>query len=258
MLGKSVSGRVNREIFFPFRADWCYPAEPMKIKMILSHAFVCRFAILMTIALLGVSCATPPGEYNAPAYRPTNQKNVRVKVSLQNRMVYVMEGNRALLVTPTAIGKAGHETPMGNFKAFNRIKNKRSNTYGYYVKGDQIKPGKSSKTPRGHRYVGFPMPYWVEFKSAYGFHAGSVWPMPRSHGCLRLHPNVAPKFFALVPAGTPINIQQTQPEDQTLGKNVRRPTDYADPDPAKPIMISAGAFPPPKGPIFSNGVNASR
>lgn len=230
----------------------------MKFKMNLSFAVLYRLFFLLAIGMFGVSCATDLGEYNAPAYRPMNQKNVRVKVSLQNRMVYVMEGNRALLVTPTAIGKAGHETPLGNFNAFNRIEKKRSNTYGYYVKGDQITPGKSSRTPRGHRYVGFPMPYWVEFKSAYGFHAGSVWPMPRSHGCLRLHPNVAPKFFALVPAGTPINVSQTQAEDQTLGKNVRRPTDYADPDPPKPVMISAGAFPPPKGPVFSDVANASR
>lgn len=230
----------------------------MKIKINLSCAVLCRVVLLSLVGMFGISCATNVGEYDAPAYRPTNQKNVKVKVSLQNRMVYVMEGNRALLVTPTAIGKPGHETPLGNFKAFNRIEKKRSNTYGYYVKGDQIIPGKSSKTPRGYRYVGFPMPYWVEFKSAYGFHAGSVWPMPRSHGCLRLHPNVAPKFFALVPAGTPINISHTQPEDHTLGKNVRRPTDYADPDPPKPVMISTAAFPPPKGPIFADDVRVSQ
>ena len=238
----------------------------MKIKKSQSQAIetsvamnLCRGALLMAITLLGISCATKElGEYDAPAYRPTNQKNVRVKVSLQNRMVYVMEGNRALLVTPTAIGKPGHETPLGNFNAFNRIEKKRSNTYGYFVKGNQIVPGKRTKMPRGNRYVGFPMPYWVEFKSAYGFHAGSVWPVPRSHGCLRLHPNVAPKFFALVPAGTPINIAHTQPEDQTLGKNVRRPTDYADPDPPRSVMISSAAFPAPKGAIFSGEGSSSR
>ena len=105
----------------------------MKFKMNLSFAVLYRLFFLLAIGMFGVSCATDLGEYNAPAYRPMNQKNVRVKVSLQNRMVYVMEGNRALLVTPTAIGKAGHETPLGNFNAFNRIEKKRSNTYGYYV-----------------------------------------------------------------------------------------------------------------------------
>lgn len=218
-----------------------------------SATIACRVFFLLALGVFGVSCVTKNlGEYDAPAYRPANQKNVRVKVSLQNRMVYVMEGNRALLVTPTAIGKPGNETPTGSFHAFNRIEKKRSNTYGYFVGGSQIIPGKSSNTPRGYSYVGFPMPYWVEFKSAYGFHAGSVWPVPRSHGCLRLHPNVAPKFFALVPEGTPINIAHTQPEDQILGKDVRRPTDYADPDPPAAVMTSSAAFPPPKGPLFVN------
>ena len=217
-----------------------------------------RATFLSLVGMFGIGCAVNLGEYDAPAYRPVNQKNVKVKVSLQNRMVYVMEGNRALLVTPTAIGKAGHETPTGNFRAFNRIKNKRSNTYGFHVMGNQIAHGKSSRTPRGHRYVGYPMPYWVEFTSAYGFHAGSVYPEPRSHGCLRLHPNVAPKFFALVPAGTLINISQTQWEDQNLGKNVRRPTDFNDPDPPLPVMISTSAFPPPKGPIFANDERVAR
>ena len=163
-----------------------------------------------------------------------------------------MEGNRALLVTPVAIGKAGHETPRGNFSCYKKIEKKRSNTYGFHVSGSAIRPGKSSKTPRGARYVGYPMPYWVEFKSAYGFHAGSVYPEPRSHGCLRLHKNVAPKFFALVNSSTSVNIAHTQPEDATLGKNVRRPTDYADPDLPAPLIITSAAFPPPKGPLFKD------
>ena len=52
-------------------------------------------------------------KYDVVAYKPRNPGNVRVKVSLQNRMVYVMEGNRPLLVTPTTIGKPGATTPTG-------------------------------------------------------------------------------------------------------------------------------------------------
>ncbi len=216
---------------------------------------VLSLAVILAGATLFTQCSsltTDLGEYNAPAYRPNNPSNVRVKVSLNNMMVYVMEGDRALLVTPVAIGKPGKETPRGNFTAYLKIEKKRSNTYGFFVNGSDIRPGKSSDTPRGSRYVGYPMPYWVEFKSAYGFHAGSVWPVPRSHGCLRLHTNVAPKFFALVKEGTPVNISYTQPEDATLGKNQRRPTDYADPDPHPSVMTSSAAFPPPIGPLFEN------
>src|SRR5260370_42543564 len=73
---------------------------------------------------------------------------------------------------------------------------------------------------RANHYVGYPMAYWVQFKPEYGFHAGPVWPIPHSHGCIRLHPNAAPKFFALVHQGTPVDIDQSQPEDQTIGKEV--------------------------------------
>jgi hypothetical protein len=189
------------------------------------------------------------GRYDAVAYRPKNPDNVRIKVSLANRAVYVMEGNEPLLVTATAIGlPAPNNTPKGNFTIFNKIEKKRSGSYGFSVNGDSIRPCKSSQATG--RYVGFPMAYWCEFKSAYGFHEGAVWPIPRTHGCLRLHKNVAPKFYALAKLGTPVNIAETQPEDETIGKNLKRPQDFRDPDPAPHIIITPAAFTAPTGPLL--------
>ncbi len=201
-------------------------------------------ALAFAGAVLGlIGCASlPEAEYDAVALPPNDPDDVVVKVSLQNRAVYVMEKDRPLLVTPVAIGRPETPTPMGRFTAFRKDARKRSNTYGFHVNGSNIRPGKSANTPRGARYVGYPMPYWVEFKPGYGFHAGSVWPTPRSHGCLRLHQNVAPKFFSIVPQGAPIHIARTQPEDATLGRNLKRPTDYADPDPPASYMISDAAL----------------
>lgn len=202
------------------------------------------FSILLAIGSLGlIGCATQPTrEYNAVALQPNNPGDVRVKVSLSNRAVYVLEKDRPLLVTPVAIGRPETPTPTGSFKAFYKNATKRSNTYGFHVRGSDIRPGKRVNTPSSARYVGYPMPYWVEFKAGYGFHAGSVWPTPRSHGCLRLHQNVAPKFFSIVPKGAPIHIAHSQPEDATLGRNLERPTDYADPDPPASYMISDAAL----------------
>jgi len=215
---------------------------------------------LLPILALGASalwlsgCAGGPrlgGTYDAVAYKPHNPDNVRVKVSLQNRAVYVMEGSRPLLVTATAIGTPSNPTPKGNFRIFNKIAKKRSNSYGFSVNGDSIRPVKRSQATG--RYVGFPMAWWAEFHPAYGFHEGSVWPTPRTHGCLRLHKNVAPKFFALAKMGTPVSIAETQPEDATLGRNLRRPTDYADPDPANSVLISDRIFTEPSGPLLVEG-----
>ena len=214
-----------------------------------------RLALLLiaTVSAIGFSgCAgrTPlRSHYDAVAYKPTNPNNVRIKVSLQNRAVYVMEGDRPLLVTATAIGTPSHPTPTGNFRIFNKIAKKRSGSYGYSVSGDSIRPCTSGQATG--RYVGFPMAWWCEFSPAYGFHEGSVWPTPRTHGCLRLHKNVAPKFYELARMGTPVNIAYSQPEDATIGRNLKRPTDYADPDPPASYMISDRVFTTPPSPLLN-------
>ncbi|MBV8140835.1 MAG: L,D-transpeptidase [Verrucomicrobia bacterium] len=200
-------------------------------------------------------CGTLPtaltGKYEVAAYKPRNPSDVRVKVSLQNRMIYVVEGSRPLLVTPTTIGKAGATTPTGLYHVTDKIRKKRSSTYGFWARGNDVRPGTSDHSPgAGYHYVGYPMAYWVEFKPSYGFHQGAVWPIPHSHGCLRLHPNAAPKFFALVHLGTPVYIAQTLPEDQTIGKTAPRPTDYSAPDPPATFMVSDAVFAPPQGPLL--------
>ena len=92
------------------------------------------------------------------------------------------------------------------------------------------------------RYVGYPMPYWVEFAPGYGFHQGWVWPTPKTHGCVRLHANDAGDFFEIVQVGTPVKIANTQPEDATLGAKTPRPQDYNDPDLPNAEMISPSYF----------------
>ena len=186
--------------------------------------------------------------YNPVAYKPHNPGAVRVKVSLSKQVVYVMEGSKPLLVAATNVGLPGHSTPSGSFTIFRKEKNKRSGTYGFWENGSEVRPGESNKsTVAGGHYKGYPMAFWCEFKSTYGFHQGYVWPSPRTHGCLRLHHNVAPKFYALVHEGTPVNIAYTQPEDATLGANVQRPTDYNDPDPPASYMASEKVFASPPG-----------
>jgi hypothetical protein len=210
---------------------------------------------LAAVALLS-GCATGPvgrTPYTVVAYKPKNPANVRIKVSLSNRAVYVMEGETPLLVTACAIGKPDHPTPTGSYRITNKIPEKRSGEYGFSVEGDSIHPAKAEEA-HGH-YVGFPMAWWSEFTPGYGFHEGAVWPIPRTHGCIRLHHNAAPKFYALAKVGTPVSIAQSQPEDATVGKNMKRPQDYADPDPAPAILISSRAFSAPPEPILVDRPN---
>jgi beta-galactosidase GanA len=82
------------------------------------------------------------------------------------------------------------------------------------------------------------MPYWCEFKSAYGFHTGWVKHTPCTHGCIRMHENLSPKFFRLVSIGTPVSISYSQPEDAQWA-NMALPPD-AGPLPDYPTSAYVG------------------
>ena len=203
------------------------------------------------LLLLG-GCVAPRPQaphYSVKALRPTAPGAVQVKVSLSQQAVYVMEGERLLMAAATCVGLPEKPTPRGTFRITQKIEHKRSNSYGYFVKGAEIEPGEA-RSPKPGRFVGYPMAYWCEFAPAYGFHSGYVHPVPRTHGCLRLHKSVAPKFYALVREGTPVNIADEQPEDSKFSALVARPTDYKDPDPAAELMISDRAFEKPEGPLL--------
>jgi lipoprotein-anchoring transpeptidase ErfK/SrfK len=181
------------------------------------------------------------------AYRPNNPSAVRVLVSLSKQNIYVMEGDRCLMAVACSVGTSAKPTPKGNFKIYSKQEHKRSGSYGFSVQGDRIIP---STGGGGGRYVGYPMGYWCEFAPAYGFHQGFVHPNPRTHGCIRLHGEAAPKFFALVKIGTPVDIATTQPEDTTLASKVQRVDDSKTPDPDPRIMVSDAAFEKPSGPLL--------
>ena len=48
------------------------------------------------------------------------------------------------------------------------------------------------------------MPFWQEWKPAYGMHWGFVKPYPCTHGCIRLPMKAAAKIFAMTRVGTPL------------------------------------------------------
>lgn len=200
---------------------------------------------LLTGCTTGPNVGGGGGSYNVVAYKPHNPSNVRVKVSLNKQVVYVLEGDKPLMVAAVTIGIPAKPTPTGSFRIYRKEAHKRSGSYGFYTRNGVTTPAEA-----GHgsgSYTGYPMAYWCEFAPAYGFHQGYVWPTPRSHGCLRMHKTVAPKFYALVHEGTPVSIAQSQPEDATIGANVRRPTDYNDPDPPAAFMASSQVFNAPAG-----------
>lgn len=204
--------------------------------MHIAMKIIVKLALAVAAVMSMTSCATiqkSRGEYHVKAYRPNNPENVQVKISLKNQAMYVIEGDRALMVTAACIGTAADPTPKGNWRILSKTKYRRR----------QSQPGR-----------GYPMGYWCSFYSpAYGIHQGWVHPYPRSQGCVRIHHNAAPKFFELVRVGTPVIVRDRFPEDDTIGKNINRPTDYGDPEWPPHILNTNKVFQLYKDPIFANG-----
>jgi hypothetical protein len=216
-------------------------------------------AAALSAAVFLPSCSTssPGGSglaayhaYDRPAKLPSNPNNVRVKVSLSKQRTYVMEGSDVLLVMPVSVGTSSSPTPSGSFRIFNKVEKKRANTHGYAYSGDQVKQTYLAKRPSGWSFKGTPMPYWCEFKPNYGFHTGWLKHHPCTHGCIRMHENLAPKFFRLVKQGTPVSIAYSQPEDASVG-NIPLPPDSGPlPDYNSTMYVGDGYFTRHKTPTY--------
>jgi lipoprotein-anchoring transpeptidase ErfK/SrfK len=171
--------------------------------------------------------------FDPPATRPSNPSAVKVKVSTGAQRVYVVEGEKVLLATPCSVGTASSPTPKGNYTIYSKQAQRRR----------QNDPG-----------AGYPMPYWMEFKSAYGLHWGFVKPYPCTHGCIRLPMKSAAKIFAMVKNGTPVNIASSQPHDSVEGAKLPVLDDSTLPNPPPSYMNSEKFFEDAqyKGKMFIN------
>jgi len=191
--------------------------------------------LLSIVALLFTGCAATSRltsnshNYHVKAYKPHDPSNVVVKLSTGTQNLYVMEGDRLLMAVQSNVGKPGAETPTGHFTIYNKEKTRR----------------RASEPD-----AGYPMAYWQEFKPAYGFHEGFVWPMPHTHGCVRLHKEAAARLWVLTKIGTPVIIAHSLPEDSKYGKQVQPLDQSKDPDPPRSFLMSSAWFQDPPGPLL--------
>lgn len=188
--------------------------------------------------------------YDRPAKLPKDPNAVTVKVSLSKQRTYVMEGSEVLLSMPVSVGTPGQRTPRGNFTILGKEEKKREKNHGYAYKDGQTKQTGLRDKPAGWSFKGTPLPYWCEFKPGYGFHTGWIKHYPCTNGCIRMHENLAPKFYRLVKIGTPVSIAYSQPEDATAG-NIPLPPDAGPlPDYKGSMYTGDGYFRQHKSPEF--------
>lgn len=187
-----------------------------------------RFFSAAGLALVFGACATTarqPGNsftYDPVVTRPPNDPSkVELKLSTGAQRLYVVEGDEVLLATPVSVGRPDSPTPLGRFTIYSKQAARRRLS----------NPG-----------AGYPMPYWMEFKPAYGLHWGFIKPHATTKGCVRIPLKAAKKTFDLVRVGTPIHIAPSQPWDATIGASLPVLDDSHLPDPPLDYMLSARVF----------------
>ena len=134
----------------------------------------------------------------------------RVIINLSDQRASLVQQGRITLVSPIATGKPGWSTPTGSFSIFNKDIDHRSRSFGSvfdaYGRVVNSNATPSSYVPRGGHYRPAPMPYFMEFSTAVGMHAGYLPGYPASHGCVRMPRDLAALFFERVQIGTPVTV----------------------------------------------------
>ncbi|NEP44958.1 MAG: L,D-transpeptidase, partial [Okeania sp. SIO2H7] len=102
----------------------------------------------------------PKKDYELHLGKPETS-NVRLVLRLSDRRVYVFDGDEEIASYPVAVGKAGWETPTGNFEVIQTVENPQwQNPWT----GEIMPPGPD--TALGLRWIGF----WSDGENTIGFH----------------------------------------------------------------------------------------
>jgi lipoprotein-anchoring transpeptidase ErfK/SrfK len=137
-----------------------------------------------------------------------------VVVKLSEQRAYLYRGRKISATSRISSGREGHRTPTGRFRVTRKHEDHRSSVYGDYVDAETGRVVRANvdirkhRRPRGTRYVGAPMPFYVQFLPSYGLHAGYLPGEPASHGCIRMPYWKARQFYRAVRVGTPVTIQR--------------------------------------------------
>lgn len=178
--------------------------------------------LLMFMLLLGVLVgglwANPVNAHggvnwfdDAAAMNSSGSPSIRINLSEQK--AYFYKGSRLVGVSLISSGKRGFSTSPGNFRVLAKRPNHRSSIYGSYVDSSTGRVVKADVDTRKHRrppgthYRGAKMNHYIRFNGGIGLHAsGHVPRYPASHGCVRMPPHMASKFYQYARVGMPVRV----------------------------------------------------
>lgn len=131
----------------------------------------------------------------------TKTQLTRLEISLSRRQLTLYQNNTLIKSYPVAVGKAGWETPRGNFQVIDMRQNPK---WINPLTGEAILGG-DPENPLGNYWIGF----WTNGTNWVGMHGT---PTPNSvgkavsHGCVRMHNKDIQELFAKVTPGTPVKV----------------------------------------------------
>ena len=135
-----------------------------------------------------------------------------IVVSLSAQEAYLYRAGQRTASSRISSGREGYRTPVGRFQVIRKDEDHRSSVYGDYVddSGRVVKANVDSRRdrkPPHSRFVGAPMPYFIEFSPGYGLHQGYLPGVPASHGCIRMPYWKARQFYSAAHLGTLVVIK---------------------------------------------------
>jgi hypothetical protein len=136
--------------------------------------------------------------------------DVAIEIDLAAQKAWVLQDGQRVYETPISSGRAGYETPTGEYAVLEKDPEHRSSLYGRVVdaNGSVIIADADSDTPvpPGGKFVQAPMKNFMRFDGAVGMHAGRLPGYAASHGCVRLPAGKAALFYNVAEVGTPVRV----------------------------------------------------
>ncbi len=127
--------------------------------------------------------------------------HIRVVIDLSDRLVYAYSGNQLRHSFPIAVGKAGWETPTGEFSV---IEKRLNPSWQHPITQEIFGPGPDN--PLGSHWIAF----WTNGRNKIGFHGTNdirLIGQAVSHGCVRMNNDDIQALYETVDIGTTVIVQ---------------------------------------------------
>ena len=138
----------------------------------------------------------------------------RIRLNLGEQKAFFYKGDQLVGVSIISTGREGFGTPSGTFRIQQKDRDHISSRFGDYVDaatGEVVRKDidhMKDPMPRGAKYDGAKMPFFMRVNGGVGMHEGFLPGYPASHGCIRMPGFMAESFFRNVEVGTPVTIER--------------------------------------------------